>query len=155
MHPDHALGVSSPPSLPSDFGVPCKRLHCRIECRLAKGVAYSQPTSLKMSSSTGCCFVLLHNSSLNILDVFLMQLLIKTCIFFMVVTVRVFPGLCFKEEYWLYDGIDESNLGRDAYCAGSPDVVQLMEGCSYFTDAGSDTYTLSFLVVQMSRMLPR
>ncbi|KAH3887226.1 hypothetical protein DPMN_011242 [Dreissena polymorpha] len=43
-----------------------------------------------MSSSTGCWFVLLHNSSLKILSgqrIFLRQVLMKTCIFFMVVTV--------------------------------------------------------------------
>ncbi|KAH3709353.1 hypothetical protein DPMN_068815 [Dreissena polymorpha] len=44
-------------------------------------------------SSTGFCFVLLHNSSLEILSgqrilrIFLRQVLMKTCIFFMVVTV--------------------------------------------------------------------
>ncbi|KAH3751334.1 hypothetical protein DPMN_185887 [Dreissena polymorpha] len=46
-----------------------------------------------MSSSTGCWFVLLHNISLEILSgqrilrIFLRQVLMKTCIFFMVVTV--------------------------------------------------------------------
>ncbi|KAH3715089.1 hypothetical protein DPMN_057795 [Dreissena polymorpha] len=46
-----------------------------------------------MSSSTGCWFVLLHNSSFEILSgqrilrIFLRQVLMKTCIFFMVVTV--------------------------------------------------------------------
>ncbi|KAH3716874.1 hypothetical protein DPMN_059645 [Dreissena polymorpha] len=46
-----------------------------------------------MSSSTGCWFVFLHNSSLEILSgqrilrIFLRQVLMKTCIFFMVVTV--------------------------------------------------------------------
>ncbi|KAH3736241.1 hypothetical protein DPMN_042847 [Dreissena polymorpha] len=40
-------GVSRPPSLPFPLWVPCERLHFRIGCRLAKGVAYPPPTSLK------------------------------------------------------------------------------------------------------------
>ncbi|KAH3873027.1 hypothetical protein DPMN_036252 [Dreissena polymorpha] len=42
-----APGVSRPPSLPFPFGVPCEGLPCCIGCRLAKGVAYPPPTSLK------------------------------------------------------------------------------------------------------------
>ncbi|KAH3730009.1 hypothetical protein DPMN_055988 [Dreissena polymorpha] len=42
-----APGVSRPPSLHFPLGVPCERLSCLIGCRLAKGVAYTTPTSLK------------------------------------------------------------------------------------------------------------
>ncbi|KAH3804726.1 hypothetical protein DPMN_133014 [Dreissena polymorpha] len=42
-----APGVSRPSSLPFPLGVPCKRLPRRIGFRLAKGVAYPPPTSLK------------------------------------------------------------------------------------------------------------
>ncbi|KAH3802977.1 hypothetical protein DPMN_156675 [Dreissena polymorpha] len=42
-----APGVSRPPSLPFRLGVPCEGLPCHIGYRLANGVAYPPPTSLK------------------------------------------------------------------------------------------------------------
>ncbi|KAH3860118.1 hypothetical protein DPMN_023009 [Dreissena polymorpha] len=58
------------------------------------------------------------------------------------------PCLCSKEEYLLHDGIAKPTLGDDADCTGSPDVIQLMKVCSFFTDPGSDVCVRSFVVIQ-------
>ncbi|KAH3793898.1 hypothetical protein DPMN_147423 [Dreissena polymorpha] len=60
--------------------------------------------------------------------------------------------LCSIEEKWLYDEIEELNLGGDANFAGFPDVLQLMEGCSCFNDAGLTSTSVS---PWLSKMLPR
>ncbi|KAH3805434.1 hypothetical protein DPMN_133737 [Dreissena polymorpha] len=44
--------------------------------------------------------------------------------------------------------IEEPDLGGDAFRIRSSDVLQLMEGCSYFTDVGSDICIRSSSVVQ-------
>ncbi|KAH3835591.1 hypothetical protein DPMN_108945 [Dreissena polymorpha] len=66
------------------------------------------PTSLEVSSSTGCCFIRLHNISFEILSRerilrnFLRKMLVKTCISLMVVTVflRISVPL---DDYWVDD----------------------------------------------------
>ena len=91
-HPLSHPGVSRQPSLlfPLVFQV----RYCLLELHaglLRVWAIYSQHL-WRMSSSTGCCFALLHNFLLEILSgqlhlIFLRQGLIKTCLFFMVVTV--------------------------------------------------------------------
>ncbi|KAH3877305.1 hypothetical protein DPMN_001168 [Dreissena polymorpha] len=46
-----------------------------------------------------------------------------------------------------HDGIEEHNLGVDANCAESTDVLQLLGGCSCLPDAGSDVCSRSPMVV--------
>ncbi|KAH3691349.1 hypothetical protein DPMN_190906 [Dreissena polymorpha] len=108
-----------------------------------------------MASSTDCCSVRVHNSPLEILfgqrtlKIFPRQMLMKTCIFFMLYgVVSGSPVLCPKNEYLLHDGIEELNLGVHANFAGSPDVPHLMEGCSSYIYADSDICIMSYLVVR-------
>ncbi|KAH3789934.1 hypothetical protein DPMN_168126 [Dreissena polymorpha] len=86
-------GVLRPPSLSVPLGVPGERLPCRDGCSLAKGFVYQVPRSLKDVFRNG----LLLRSFLEVfigdlvlpldLRIFLRQVLIKTWIYFIQVTV--------------------------------------------------------------------
>ncbi|KAH3716275.1 hypothetical protein DPMN_058994 [Dreissena polymorpha] len=106
LHPGNGAMCFRPPSLPYPLGVPCERLPCRIGCRLAKGVAYPPPTSLTDVFFNWLLLCFLHNTSLEILSgqrilrIFLRQVLIKTCIFFMVVTMALQVSAPWRRRRW-------------------------------------------------------
>ncbi|KAH3813773.1 hypothetical protein DPMN_142241 [Dreissena polymorpha] len=81
-----------------------------------------------MSFSTCCCSVLLHNFSFEILSGHrnYSEVCVDADLYFIYWCDDGSPGFYSIEEYLLHDGKEEPNLGGDANCDGSPDVLQLL-----------------------------
>ncbi|KAH3825898.1 hypothetical protein DPMN_127783 [Dreissena polymorpha] len=142
---------SGPLSLTFHFGVSGERLPRRIGCRLAKGVVYPMPTSLNDVFFNG--LLLCSSPQFFDGDFFwsadpgdLHDAAVDEDLYLLYGGNSGSPCLFSILEYWLRDGNKVPNRYGDANCAGSTDVFQLIEGCSFFSDAGFGVCNRSSIV---------